>query len=183
MNAENLSNKAWYRLVKVLYGLGLALLALLVLATFISTRPSGRVLMEKSGFTCADGESYLWTHQSNYYSGAEVTLNDEDHLLALKTCNDKSGNRLAVTRKSDGQTGTVEESDFDSKLYELRETKSNHPSYQISWVTDDNFDNWKVTITWTLLALAVGLIILDTIRNIIVYVVTGVWLSYWWLKK
>lgn len=77
-NDKSLENKPWYRFLKVLYGTGWILTILITIFVFYLIKPSGRIVIEKSGYTCPDGKAYVWNYTDGYYDVDDKYLNEKE---------------------------------------------------------------------------------------------------------
>ncbi len=82
----NIQNTAWWRLLKVLYGIGWIITIIITAFTFIAIIPKGNVEESKSSFTCPDGNSFTWDYLDGYYNKNDKIYNPEDHLKAMVSC-------------------------------------------------------------------------------------------------
>ena len=81
-----IQNTAWWRLLKVLYGIGWIIIILITVFTFIVIMPKGNIEEAKSSFTCPDGNSFTWNHLDGYYNKNDKIYSPEDHLKAMVSC-------------------------------------------------------------------------------------------------
>lgn len=181
--------KAWYRLLKVLYGTGWVMLILITLFAFYVLKPSGRAVMVKSGFTCPNGKSYVWNNYSGYYyyTKNDMYLNENDNVSALKTCGLYTPEYLAEPglseRKSSLIAAGVSEAEVNQTLtlglpVKAREIQQK-PPYKLNWVTDlTDGRAWVKSIGWSIAVFFVTYFILETIKNIVLYVAFGKRFSY-----
>jgi len=158
MGDSKLENKAWYRFLKVLYGIGWFFILLIISVTFLALKPTNEIDMTKSSFICPNGKSYTWT-ENNYwdnFTSSDKYLNENYHVSALKTCG--------------------------LSTLSAQQTRLN-PPYTIKWVTNEEvYSNWTNALFWTFIAFCICNLLLDTVRNITLYVITGRWMSYWWQR-
>jgi hypothetical protein len=187
MKQQVLEKNAWFRLLKVLYGAGWIVVVLITAFTFFITKPSGVVEMGKSGFTCPDGKSYTWKSYSGYYTKNSKLLEKTDHMSALNSCGlyngeylvDKGFTERVEKAKSFGYDETDISKSITYGLAEKAESIRQSPPYKLNWVTDEtNFHKWIWSGIWTIVLFFVSYFILDTFKNIALYVFYGKRFTY-----
>lgn len=181
-----LERKIWWRFLKVLYGLGWVIIILITIFVFLITKPSGSIQKLKSGFTCPDGESYVWSsYGGGYYTKDDKFLESEDHISALKKCGlyeIDSANKFRETALERGFTENEIAAEISRKQLEEAESNRTNPPYTLNWVTDENGNKWFYAFLWTIVGFIVVNLLLDTLRNIILYIILGRPFSYPLLK-
>lgn len=182
----NLGNGAFYRFMKVIYGLGWVFVFLIILFTFLVIKPSGSVVMGKSGFTCPNNKSYVWTKYKGFYTKEDKNLKAEDHISALNTCGLFNPEYMIddfAEKKAKAITlGYAEEEIYRTAEFGLKEKANEtleNPPYKIKWVTDDSdYRKWLWTGFWTILTFFISYLLLETVKNIILYIIFGKRFSY-----
>jgi hypothetical protein len=185
MSEKHYKNTAVYRAMKVLYGIGWVFVVLIMIATFYLTKPQGYVNMKESGFTCPDGKNYVWTSSTGYYTKEDKVLETNDHLSALSTC--KLYDSLIGKFDTDAAIKAgYSQKEIDNYLSEQKTKKAEEsrlkPPYKLFWVTDETGNKWFWAAIWTFIALIVANFLLDTIRNIVLYITYGEGFTYPMLK-
>lgn len=186
-------HKPLYRLLKVLYGAGWVLVVVIMILTFYLTKPTGSVIVSKSGFTCPDGKSYIWKTLNGFYVKTDTFLNIEDHISALKTCgllkevtfNKDKAREQGWTDQQIENYLSSSQSQTDQHQQEVSKAGESglNPPYKLNWITDSkNYKKWGMAFIWAFVALLVANFLLDTIRNVVLYVAFGEPFSYPLLK-
>lgn len=187
MKNKQFEQKAWYRLLKVLYGASWFVVIALTIFTFFLTKPSGALEMGKSGFTCPNGKSYTWRSYTGFYTKNSKVLNETDNVSVLKTCGLYNGEYLVgkgySERVAKADDMGFSETDITKTItFILNDEASklrNNPPYKITWVTDEtNAKKWLWSGIWSIIAFFVAYFILDTLKNIVLYVLLGKRFSY-----
>ena len=177
---------AWYRFLKVLYGAGFFLVLMVTLFTFLVSKPSGHIEVTKSGFTCNDGRSYVWNSFTGYYTKKDTALNVDDHVNALQTCGNYNpeffikdlDSRKAAAKEAGFSDIQIEEA-LSSNLPNLAEKVRLDPPYTLDWVTDESDSSkWKSSIVSTFTALIISYFLMETIKNVIIYIFYGKRFTY-----
>lgn len=193
MTKSKFLQSAWFRFLKVLYGFGWLLVFAITLLIFLLTKPQGRVFPSLSGFTCPNNKSYSWTSLTGYYYEDNKILNNEDHMSAMITCEIIKGTDEVLVHwpyENDGKPYAVPANSVhygdNEWLYGEFEGIRKNPPYKLNWITDNQPSYWSRSIGKTLLAFIVSYLVLDTIKNIIMYIAIGQRFSYRllsWLSK
>lgn len=175
-NPEDLEEKAWYRIAKVLYGLGWLLVILLAGITFIITKPNPGVDLSKSTVTCDNGKSFSLSTMQGYYSSQDKFLDEEDNLRIVIACEIKqfSDETLMQMRQ---QTSSDYEYKTELQKRGLELTKRmaalGAPEYKLNFVEKNLNSEWVNSLLWVLAIFAGSAVLLDLIKKITLYILTG----------
>ena len=195
---EKLDIKLWYRLLKVIYIFCFIVIIIITAIGAMIIKPSHYLLLDSSGFECPNKTKFTWKDlHGNYYYPGNSYLDMRDHFSALYSCEliDMSFNDATwdnVKYMSDKKIKS-----HLQKVYFNNPFESKQPSYiflqQIDYATNNRTNppyklNWisnKITIQERIeflfkvvLFFIILQIILDTIKNAIMYILTGKKFSY-----
>lgn len=189
---KSLENKAWYRVLKVLYGLGWIIVLIITGFAFLILKPSSFVDLSKSTFYCPEKvTSYSLENAKGLYNKGDKYLTMEDHLMATKTCGLQLAKFKTDAAKKAGYSDEeinihlanlfdMNSTDFKNAFQSIEAGRKN-PLYQISFVYNDTTMNWLKSLGGVGVVFVVAIFILNLIRDIVLYITIGKKFSYWWL--
>lgn len=178
---QKIKNKPIFRLLKVLYCAGWVLVIMVTLLVFYITKPTGQIIENKSSFTCPNGKSFIWKDLDGYYSKKDNILNEKDHSVVMATCEVNT----TLKNKLTGEIVKVNINDLskynitnESAIYGDRL----NPFYKLNWITDNTVSKWLTAIFWSFIAFVITGFLLDTIKNIVMYIMYNEPFTYKFLK-
>lgn len=164
---KKLEKRAWYRILKVLYGVGWMLVLVITLTTFLVVKPTGYVNTYNSSVKCSNGISYRLSNLEGVYKvGDKLSLKDE--IFVKRICT--RATYQIEEAKAAGYT--------DQEINKYLDQKQ--VSYALNLVENGS---WRGTTFWTLVAFFIAAFLLDLFKKIVLYIVLGKKFSYWWLIK
>ncbi len=170
-NKEDLEEKVWYRVVKVLYGIGWLFVILFALLTIYVLQPNTYTDMDKSYITCLDGTKYNLNGVD--YNSIQKRLTSEGDRKAKTACIGRQAypeeTKMRIERA--GQLGWSE--DEIAKFANQDMMEANPSSvYQVSFVQSTN-GSWRNAFTWAIAVAVVGYVALELIKKTVMYILTG----------
>lgn len=173
-SSKDLEEKAWYRIAKVLYGIGWLFVILSALLTIYVLQPNTYTDTNKSYFTCPDGIKYNTKDMMlNYLSGDEKSLSSEDDQRARTTCaNHQAYSEDLKRRQERARQQGVSEDEIAQLSYEYIIKTDPSNVYKLTLIESTN-GSWGNAITWAIAVAVVGYGVLELIKKTAMYILTG----------
>lgn len=191
----NLEKRAWYRGLKVLYGVGWLCVFLITGLIFLGIRPDSSVNLSKSSFYCPreqvllSGNEYSLKDATGYYKRGDEYLNMDDHIMVMKICKIPMVKLNEEKVKAAGMTDrevseylerlTDQNSDTFKKVFHKLEQRKKNPEYSLNFEYNDDLRNWVMPLFWVAITFAISSFFLNLIKNIVLYIIFGKRFSYW----
>lgn len=153
---DELENHIFYRLIKVLYTGTLIIFFIGALGMGISEEPVQKVDNDKSYFTCANGNSYLFKDANIYlWSSDNTSLNNYDDETAKNIC---------------------------TKSYELKGMIPSSNSYILT-IVPQTVGSWSSVLAIWFFGILITYTVLNILRETLIYIIYGKKFTWDWFHK
>lgn len=171
-NPKDLEEKVWYRIAKVLYGIGWLFVILSVPLTIYVLQPNTYIDMDKSYFTCPDGSAFETKGMTRDYQ-KEGILSHGDDQRARATCANRQAYSEDVKNRQDRARQEGYDENTITQLTNEYITKADPSNvYTLTLVKSTN-GSWDNAFMWVIGVGIVGYGALELIKKTVMYITTG----------
>ena len=168
---EDLEEKAWYRIAKVLYGIGWFFVIFIALSTIYALQPNTYTDTDKSYITCLDGTRY--NLDGIEYNSIQESLTPEGDKKAKAACIKLQAYPEEIKAANDqARQAGYSENQIAQLSYEY--TMKANPSnvYKLILIESTN-GSWGNAFIWAIGVGMVGYVALELIKKTVMYILTG----------
>lgn len=176
-NPKNLEEKAWYRIAKVLYGIGWLFVILIAFFTIYVLQPNTYMNMDKSYFTCPDGIKYNTKGMTRNYLQEKI-LSSEDDQRARATCakhqvySEDTKAKMQRAREEGWTEDEISRAIQEGIVKNPSMIYTNDPIYKLTLIESTN-GSWGNAFTWAIAVVVVGYGALELIKKVTLYILLG----------
>ncbi len=176
---KNLEKKAWYRILKILYGMGWITVFIVTGLAFFILKPTGYIDLYKSTVTCPDGNKYQLNSLKGFYKVGQ-NFNTEDQLIVQKIC--KVEPTVTIRNSQTGEMKQVPQSQLAQYGLQAPQGQAPQPQPQQTGISKnlEEQGSWGQALLWTTVVLYASIFLLNLIKGVVLYITTGKKFSLWY---